>query len=251
MTYNIRYANTNDGINKWENRKDKVTSTIKYFDVDIIGMQEVLYSQLLDLKKELIDYSYIGVGREDGDKKGEFSPIFYKKKLFDLLESGYFWLSETPDKPTKGWDAACIRIVTWAKFKIKSNGKIFYFYNTHFDHIGKIARIKSSELLLSRLKSEYPLIVTGDFNCTETDSAYKLLTSKLFDTQKISITPHFGSINTYNGFNFDTSKYSKIDYIFTNKFFKVLNHATLSILWDNKFASDHFPVFTILKLINE
>lgn len=137
LSFNIRYDNPNDGLQNWHYRKDNILRMINFYDLDILGLQEVLINQLNFLKKHLNEYETVGVGRKDGKNKGEFAPIFFRKNKFELLESGTFWLSETPEKVSIGWDAALERIATWAVLKDKTSRKEFIVMNTHFDHIGK------------------------------------------------------------------------------------------------------------------
>jgi endonuclease/exonuclease/phosphatase family metal-dependent hydrolase len=148
MTFNIRYNTKNDSLNAWPYRKDNAASQIRFHNVHILGVQESLHEQMMDLSQLLLKYKYTGVGRDDGKIKGEYSAIFYDTTRLKLMESSTFWLSLTPDVPgSKSWDAAITRIVTWAKFKDAISKKIFYVFNTHFDHIGKEARRESAKLL--------------------------------------------------------------------------------------------------------
>lgn len=153
-TFNIRYANPDDGINYWEHRKQWACESMDFYDVDVFGAQEVVKTQLKDMVNGLKAYSYVGIGR-NGEDQGEFCPIFYKKSKFKLLDSNTFWLSKEPTKVnSKGWDAALPRIVTWVKLKDNYSGKVFYFFNTHFDHKGKIAQIESAKLLKEKIKTQ-------------------------------------------------------------------------------------------------
>jgi endonuclease/exonuclease/phosphatase family metal-dependent hydrolase len=168
MTYNIWYANPDAGENIWENRREGVVQAILDQKTDIAGLQEVLYDQLTYLEEKLPDYAWMGAARDDGKQKGEFAPVFFKKQRFELLGSGNFWLSETPDSAgTLGWDAACVRIVTWAKFRERNSSSEFVVFNTHFDHEGDTARLNSAMLLkekIAAIAGDQPVIVTGDFN---------------------------------------------------------------------------------------
>lgn len=251
MSFNIRFNNPGDGVNSWDNRKQKVADVIRFHKADLIGVQEALVGQLQDLEKLLPNFSWCGVGR-DGENKGEFSAILYRKSRFKLLENNTFWLSETPNKVgAKGWDANLPRIVTWARFQDKQSKKKFYLFNTHFDHIGKVARAESAKLMISQIpkiaqKSQF--VVTGDFNATEDTNVYQLLTGKeetrsfkLFDGRYISQNGHFGGISTWNGFK-ELESNRKIDYIFVGENVKVLEHGVLSDRWDGLWASDHLPV---------
>jgi endonuclease/exonuclease/phosphatase family metal-dependent hydrolase len=251
MTFNIRFNNPGDGVNAWDNRKQKVADVIRFHKTDLVGVQEALIGQLNDLEKLLPDFAWGGVGR-DGENKGEFSAILYRKSRFKLLENNTFWLSETPEKiGSKGWDANLPRIVTWARFQDKQSKKKFYLFNTHFDHIGKIARAESAKLMISQIpkiaqKSQF--VVTGDFNATEDTNVYRILTGKeeaqnfkFIDARYVSINGHFGGISTWNAFK-ELEPNRKIDYIFTGENVKVLEHGVLSDRWEGLWASDHLPV---------
>ena len=167
MSYNIRLNVESDGENKWDFRKDRVANLINYYEPDFIGGQEVTHGQLIDLTDRLPNYSFIGVGRDDGKEKGEYSCIFYKKEKYKLLQQSTFWLSPTPDSISKGWDAAIVRVCTYGLFKDIKTKKQFWVFNTHFDHIGKEARLESSKLIVEQIKrlntKNYPVILSGDF----------------------------------------------------------------------------------------
>ncbi len=154
MSYNIRYDNPDDGINAWGKRKENVASLIRFYQADLIGLQEVLYKQLTYLEQQLAGYGRIGVGRDDGKQQGEFSPIFYAKEKLALLDQGTFWLSDTPDRPSVGWDASMERIATWGQFRHEASGDTVFFFNTHFDHRGEQAREESARLLRSRIAEQ-------------------------------------------------------------------------------------------------
>ena len=155
MSFNIRYDNPEDSLDNWQYRKDRAANAIRFYDVDILGTQEVLHNQLEDLKQRLPEYGVIGVGREDGKEKGEYSALWYKKDRFNLLDSGYFWLSETPEVAgSKGWDGACERIASWAKLQDKVSGKEFFALNTHLDHVGVAARREGISLMLDKVNDE-------------------------------------------------------------------------------------------------
>lgn len=251
MTFNIRYNEPRDGLNAWGNRKTKVSDVIRFHKADLVGVQEALFEQLQDLEKLLPDFAWVGVGR-DGENKGEFSAILYRKSRFKVLETKTFWLSETPDKiGAKGWDANFPRIVTWAKFQDKQSKKTFYHFNTHFDHIGAKARTESSKLMLKqipKIAGKFPFVVTGDFNATEDTNVYRILTGKedagdfkLIDGRYVSKNGHFGGISTWNGFK-ELESNRKIDYVFVEEKVKVLEHGVLSDRWEGFWASDHLPV---------
>lgn len=254
MTFNIRYDNPKDNTDNWKFRKENLASMLPFYDIEICGMQEVLFAQAEDLKTFLPDFTYVGVGRTDGKTAGEFSPIFYDTKKIVLLETQTFWLSPTPEIPGKAWDAQLPRIVTWAKFKYKDKDKgkkPFYVFNTHFDHMGQEARRESAKLLLAKVKEiagNQPAVITGDFNATPTDEPTIILNSGLIDTKKVSKNPHFGpDDSTFNGFEAKEIPGRLIDFIFlNNNKIKVIKHATLSNTWAGKFPSDHHAVMVRL-----
>jgi len=255
MTFNIRLNIKSDSLNAWPYRKDNAASQIKFHKVHVLGVQEALHDQMMDLSQSLSQYKYVGVGRDDGKTKGEYSAIFYDSTRLRLLGSSTFWLSLTPEiAGSKSWDAAITRIVTWAKFKDAASKKTFFVFNTHFDHIGKEARRESAKLLKQKVKEivgNNPVIVMGDFNSKPSDEPIKVLIDandpgKFIDTKAISITPHYGPQGTFNAFTSKETDNEPIDFIFLKGKWKVLQHATLSQTWGGRFSSDHFPVFTKL-----
>ncbi|MEO6719146.1 MAG: endonuclease/exonuclease/phosphatase family protein [Ferruginibacter sp.] len=255
MTFNIRYNNPDDSLNAWPYRKDKVASQILFHEVNLLGVQEALYDQMEDLKQRLPQFKYLGVGRTDGKQAGEYSAIFYDTTKLTALKYETFWLSETPAVAgSKSWDAAITRIVTWAKFKEKKSGKIFFAFNTHFDHIGKVARRESARILIQKVKEiagNVPAVITGDFNAVPTDEPVQVIkdaTNNLHLTNSIerSVTPHYGPIGTFNAFGPKEVRNEPIDYIFLKNNWKVLKHATISQSWNGRFASDHFSVLATL-----
>ena len=255
MTFNIRYNNKNDSLNAWPYRKDNAASQIKFHNVHILGVQEALHEQVMDLSQSLLQYKYVGVGRDDGKTKGEYSAIFYDAARLKLIGSSTFWLSLTPEIPgSKSWDAAITRIVTWAKFTDLKTRKTFFVFNTHFDHIGKEARRESARLFRQKVKGiagNSPVVITGDFNSKPSDDPIKILTDstdkdKFIDTKALSLTPHYGPQGTFNAFTSKETDNEPIDFIFIKGKWKVLQHATLSQTWGGRFSSDHFPVFAKL-----
>lgn len=254
ISFNIRYNTPNDGINAWPNRIEMATGLLRFHEADIFGLQEALHGQIMDVQKELPEYAWFGVGREDGEKGGEFSPIFYKKSEFILLKNGTFWLSETPEKPSKGWDAALNRIVTWGQFQSKVTGKQFLVFNTHFDHIGKEARKNSADLIGKKIKEmtsnkNLPVIVTGDFNLTPDTEPIQRLKKFVKDSREVTEEPPYGPVGTYNGFKLETDLSSnRIDYIFVYGSIDVLKYAALAEIKDQRFPSDHLPVFAKVQL---
>jgi endonuclease/exonuclease/phosphatase family metal-dependent hydrolase len=254
MTFNIRYSTLRDSANAWIYRKDQVADQIKYHQVQLLGVQEALYEQMTELKERLPQFKYVGGGREDGKQKGEYSAIFYDTTQLQLLDSKMFWLSTTPEVPSKGWDADFPRVVTWGKFKHRKSGKIFFAFNTHFDHIGKIARRESAKLLLQKVKEiagNTPATITGDFNAHPDDEPIEILMNTadplhLIDSKAISKTAHYGPTGTFNGFTNKETGNRPIDYIFLQGQWTVNSHATISETWNGLYASDHFSVLANL-----
>lgn len=257
MTFNIRLNIASDSLNAWPYRKDKVASQILFHEVNILGVQEALHDQVMDLQQRLTSFKYTGGGRDDGKTKGEYSALFYDTTRVQLLQSQTFWLSLTPEIPgSKSWDAAITRIVTWARFKDRKTKKIFFVFNTHFDHIGKIARKESALLLKQKVKDiagNTPVIIMGDFNAKPADEPIQVVMDKsdplrFIDTKDISVTPHYGPAGSFNGFKPKETDDQPIDYIFIKGKWKVSRHANISQTWEGRFASDHFAVVARLGL---
>lgn len=254
MTYNIRLDLESDGENRWEMRKDFFVSQLDFFNPDIFGVQEALPNQVKDIEKGLKKYTVIGLGREEGNT-GESSSIFFKTEKFQLLEQNTFWLSETPERVSRGWDAACNRVCTYALLKDKKSKKTFYVFNTHLDHLGETARKNGIELILQKIKlinkSNLPLILMGDFNLTPPDERIQMIKKEMLDSREVSENEPFGSVGTFNGFNYTKQATDRIDYIFllNNNKLKVNKYAVFNESNNLKFASDHFPVYVELKFI--
>lgn len=255
MSYNIRFDTPDDGINAWPNRKEHVAEMMgDRYGADIIGVQEALKHQITELQKMLPHYSWVGVGRSDGWREGEFSPIFYNSDRFDLMATNTFWLSKTPHQPgSKSWDAAITRVATWAKFTDLKTGREFYVLNTHFDHIGEQARVESSGIIaefVSNLREELPVIVTGDFNVPESSDAYSVLaeSENLDDARYVSESGHEGPTASFSNWEELRPDESRIDYIFVSDGVRVLNHRILDDRYDGRFPSDHLPVLVELLL---
>ena len=248
MTYNIRYSNEGDGENAWKNRKDNVKALIKFHEVEILCVQEALAVQYDELLIDT-DFESVGVGRNDGKRKGEFSPIYFNKNRFTKKDGGYFWLSETPDVPSKGWDAQIVRICTWVRLYDKLNKKEFLVFNTHYDHIGVQARIESAKLIKQKIQEiapKLPVVYAGDLNVTPETEAIATIKSFLTDSREVTIEPPYGPEGTFNGFKFNSPLKERIDYVFVNKGFSVLKYAVLTDSKDQKYFSDHLPVFVKL-----
>lgn len=259
MSFNIRYDNPDDGPDAWPNRKDFVASTILFHKTDIVGIQEGLIHQLNELDGFLDEFERVGVGRNDGKEAGEFSAIYFRTDRFEPLETGNFWLSQTPDVPgSLHWDADQTRIVSWAYFKDKTNNKNFYAFNTHFDHRGVEARKNSAALIVQKIEEiagNEPVVLTGDFNTTDEREPYKIITATeressdlvLYDGFYHSENGHHGPSSTSNGFEAIRPD-RRIDYIFVNDGFKVMYHGALADVRDGHFPSDHLPVLAEIVL---
>ncbi|WP_300439435.1 endonuclease/exonuclease/phosphatase family protein [Christiangramia sp.] len=250
MTYNIKYANENDGENSWSKRKDWITSQVQFYEPDIMGVQEAVKSQLDHFTENVETYKVLGVGREGGDQ-GEFSAILYKDEQFEVLESDTFWLSETPDKTSKGWDADFKRICTYALFQNKESGKKFFVFNTHFDHVGDEARLESAKLIIKKIeelnKEGLPIFLMGDFNLEPETDGIAIIRNAL-DDSKTEAEFTFGPNGTFNGYNFSEPAKRRIDYIFVNDKVKVKKYAVLTDSKDLRYPSDHFPVMIMATL---
>ncbi len=259
ITFNIKGIFGEEGEIFWKKRRDMMAELFYFHDISIFGLQEATYQQIKDLESRLPDYAWVGVGREDGEKKGEFTPLFYLQEKFQMIDHHTFWLSEEPEqKGSLGWDAACKRIVTWARLKQRETGKSFYFFNTHLDHEGPQARKESARLLLERislLAGDHPVVLTGDFNATPASTAYKLLCIKqsskvLQDAHQISRKGHYGPDSTFHNFQGleNNSKTERIDYIFVKNGVKVFCHGVLCDRQEDSFLSDHFPVLAEIQI---
>lgn len=248
-TFNIRLINQGDTDNGlgWDIRKDRVAQFVLDADLDIVGMQEVLHPALLDLEECLLEYDHIGVGRDDGKEAGEYSCIWFKRNKYDVLDSGNFWLSETPDVPgVKGWDAACVRIATWGKLKDKKSGKVFMCVNTHFDHVGEVARRESALLIIRKIKEivgNNPAIVTGDFNVNASSDAYKTITTNEFVLKDayLECEDRDGVDYTWQNFSrLPMEEREKIDFIFVTPSISV-KHVYIQEDYHEIPISDHNP----------
>lgn len=244
-SYNLRLNTPSDSLNAWPHRKENVKALIRYHEFDIFGTQEGFIEQLRDIA-ELSEYAFTGKGRDDGKEAGEHSAIFYRKDRFRLLQSGDFWLSETPDKPGKGWDATCCnRICSWGKFRDLHTKREFYFFSVHFDHRGVVARQESGKLMVKKIKEiagNSTVICVGDFNSTPETQQIVELQTILKDSYKVTQQPPYGPEGTTNGFKFDAPMKRRIDYIFVTEPVKVLKYAVLTDAKDQRYPSDHQPV---------
>ncbi|HEY4628881.1 MAG TPA: endonuclease/exonuclease/phosphatase family protein [Flavobacterium sp.] len=248
MTYNIRLDVPSDGENDWNHRKDYFTSQIRFYEPDIFGVQEAKPNQVIDIATSLLQYDNVGIGRE-GIGKGESSNIFYKKERFRVKETNTFWLSETPNQISKGWDAAFNRVCTYALFKDLKTKQLFWIFNTHLDHIGEDARTKGIQLIISKIKElntkKYPVIFMGDFNSEPSENRIITLKKVMDDSREVSQEKPFGPSGTFNNFRHDEPITKLIDYIFISKnsILKVKKYAILSDSKDLRYPSDHLPVY--------
>lgn len=259
MSFNIRYNNPDDGDDAWPNRRDHVAELIA--SADLIGVQEALAGQLVDLETRLPGFAWFGVGRADGLADGEFSAIFYRTERYELLDHDTFWLSETPEVPgSVGWDAALERIATWGELRDRATGDVVLHVNTHFDHVGEVARRESARLLLHKIEEiarDAPVVLTGDFNVVDSSQVYQILTGAaadvagaLDDAREVSATEPTGPNSTWNGFE-AIEPGRRIDYLFVNDALRVLGHAILpeKIPGTDRFPSDHLPVLAELEIV--
>ncbi|MBB5438422.1 endonuclease/exonuclease/phosphatase family metal-dependent hydrolase [Pedobacter sp. AK017] len=248
MSYNIRYNNDKDGENAWPNRKDEVKALVRFHDADILCVQEALALQA-DQLLENTNYEMAGVGRTNGKREGEFSAVYFDKTRFVKKDGGTFWLSDTPEKPSKGWDAAIVRICTWVRLYDKWNKKEFMVFNTHYDHVGVQARIESAKLIKKKIQEiapALPVVLTGDLNVTPETEAITTIKTFLTDSKEVSEEPAYGPEGTFNGFKFNAPLKEKIDYIFINRGFKVQKFAVLTDSKNQRYPSDHLPIMARL-----
>jgi len=252
MTYNIKLDYPKEGENSWTTRKPFFINQLQFYEPDIFGVQEAMPNQMKDIDSLLVNYNYVGVGRDDGFESGEYSAIFYNSKKFKVLKASTFWLSQTPEKVSMGWDAVCNRICSYALFENKNNGKRFYVFNTHFDHVGVEARKNSAILIMEKIaeinSEKYPVILSGDFNMNENHESIKYITQYLNDSKSVSQLKPFGPSGTFNGFNFHEPVTNRIDFIFVSSEITVEKYAVLSDSKDCHYPSDHLPVLIKIKL---
>ena len=247
MSFNIRYNNPSDGTHAWPHRKERVAGIMQR--ADIIGVQEALQEQVADLEALLPEYRWLGVGRDDGGTAGEFAPVFFRRDRFEVVAEGTFWLSEQPEVAgSKSWDAAITRIVTWVQFRDRQSGAVLWHFNTHFDHIGEEARIKSARLLMARMDAladaAAQIVVTGDFNATPDSEVYDIMTGgRLVDTRAHSMAAPRGPIGTFTGFEVGRQPPSRrIDYIFVDRRMSVEYYEAVDEVQEGAYASDHRAV---------
>lgn len=248
MSYNIRMGIAKDGTNSWEFRCPATIEMLKDQQPDIFGVQEAFEYQIKFIEEYCRNYKSVGVGRDDGKKKGEYMSIFWNKKRVKLIKWGTFWLSETPDKPSKGWDAHCMRTATWALMKDKKTGRKFYYVNTHLDHKGKEAQKNGLKLIVDRIESinpqGYPMVLTGDFNIKPDNKALTDLDARMQSARKVAAVTD--SHNTFNGWSVKPTD-MVIDYIYISGFSACPEYQTVTKKYaDRTFVSDHYPIFARL-----
>lgn len=252
MTYNIRYDNPADGNNTWANRKSSLIEQIHLHNPDILGIQEAMPNQVANLADALPEYAYVGVGR-DPDNTGEGVPIFFNKNHFEVLESSTFWLSETPGKPSTGWDAAMNRICVYALFKVTDSKQKFWVFNCHFDHQGETAKAESARLVLAMMQrlnvNKLPVLLMGDFNSMPESVPLAILKNQMVDSFDASHTVRSGPTGTFSGFYAEQPVLNRIDYIFSDKAFQVdvLSYRTIQNSADGRYPSDHLPVMVKMR----
>ena len=246
ISYNIRYENKWDKENLWTLRKHRLSQLLMDYDPSIFGIQEGLLNQVKWIDSTLKNYNYIGVGRDDGKLKGEFCAIYFDTTQYEVKENSTFWLSNTPDQVSVGWDAALERICTYGLFKKKMSDKMIWVFNTHFDHVGKTARKKSSELILKKIKElntkSLPVVLMGDFNSNPDSDPIKVFKNNLQDALEISSTKLKGPRGTFNGFDTMHPLDNRIDYIFVKEMNVISYRHIDDRLSNNRHISDHLPV---------
>jgi endonuclease/exonuclease/phosphatase family metal-dependent hydrolase len=251
MSYNIRcgLCEPQDNPHNWKKRKYLVAHLIKTHNPDVIGLQEAELFQVEDLVEMLDDYSWMGVGRDDGKSKGETTAILFRTARLSLQEKQTRWLSPTPLKPSRGWDAAYSRTLSFAKLLDTESSQFLYVFNTHLDNEGEIARQQGAKLLMAeiaKVDATAPIVVTGDFNFTVPAKAYDMITEVLADAEKISATPAQGGGKTFNGFGKNKEPDNKIDFVFVKKSMKVQSHQVDTTTYNNLYPSDHYPIIVTI-----
>jgi endonuclease/exonuclease/phosphatase family metal-dependent hydrolase len=252
ITYNIRLNTPGDGDHAWPHRKQDVAALFRFHRASVFCVQEALPGQIDYLEEEFPGFYYEGVGRDDGNRKGEFSAVFYDHSRFRNLDGGTFWLSENPEQCSFGWDAACRRICTWVKLEELSSGKALFVFNTHFDHVGEVARKESASLILKKIGEiagdGLPVVLCGDFNLPPDAEPMQCIRAELRDAYDVTELPPYGSVATYHGFTYDDPPKRRIDYVFVSEEIRVLRYGALTDSRDRSFFSDHLPVLVTLKL---
>ncbi len=249
MTFNVRYATSADGKNAWVHRQGLVYKVVNTHKPHVLGVQEALASQVDDLLAHLTGYSYVGVGRDDGRRGGEFSALFYRRDTLEVVESGTYWLSDTPEVAgSKSWGNNVVRVCTWARLRTRA-GEVFTVFNTHFDHESQPSREKSAELVLSKIAGETePSIVLGDFNAGESNPAIQAFLRSGLKNAFRAANPTATTVGTFNGFS-RARDGEMIDHIFVSRHWGVLASDIDRTMFDGRLPSDHFPVWARLSLV--
>jgi endonuclease/exonuclease/phosphatase family metal-dependent hydrolase len=247
LTYNIRYDNPADGLDRWDLRKGALAQVVRDLHPQVIGLQEALAHQLSYLDTQWPGYQRYGVGRDDGDAKGEFSAVYFDTTVFTLQSGRTIWLSETPEKPSKGWDAACERIATYVELRNKATGDGLWVVNTHWDHVGTKARHHSAQLVLdlvdTPLRNGLPVVVMGDLNATPDEEPVRHLAERLVDACPVG-RDHQG---TFNGFEQDPKDPKRIDHVLLSPgSWLVAGYEVPSPRVNGRQVSDHYPVLVVL-----
>ncbi len=248
MSFNIRCANV--GTDSWEDRIGIVSQTMLDSNADSIGVQEATPEWMATLKNTVSEkYAYVGVGRDDGDNEGEYSAIFYLKDKYDVIDSGTFWLSETPDTPSMGWDAACNRICTWVHLRSKETGEEYVHMNSHFDHIGITARKNSVDMILNKAKefTDIPVVFTADMNVREGSDNYIQFTQSGYFHDTKQFAPDTMDYCTYHNTKPKNHKGDVIDYVMINDSFEALSYKVVTEGIDGRYVSDHFPIYADIR----
>jgi endonuclease/exonuclease/phosphatase family metal-dependent hydrolase len=245
MSFNIRYGTAKDGENDWTGRRAMLFDVVREHDADVIGLQEALAFQIDEIVAAAPGYATIGVGRDDGAARGEFTAILFRRSRFRVAESGTFWFSDTPAVPgSKSWGNNITRICSWARL-IDRDGRGFYVFNVHLDHQSQPSRERSTQLLVERVAARSvpadPVVVTGDFNVGEKNPALAALSGRLVDTFRV-VKPEETTVGTFTGFKFGATDGDKIDYIFAQPETEVVHSEIVRFSRNERYPSDHFPI---------
>ncbi len=249
MSFNIRCGDV--GEDTWEDRIGIVCQTILESNADSVGIQEATPGWMAELIAHIgHKYDYVGVGRDDGANKGEYSPVFYLKDKYEAIETDTFWLSETPREVSFGWDAACRRVCSWARLKNKETGEEYVHINTHFDHKGVEARRNSVEMIIKHAKTftNIPVVFTADMNVVEgTENYNQFVNSNYFDDTK-KLAPDTMSYCTYHDTKPEEHAEDVIDYVMINDGFQAKKYVVMTEGIDGRFVSDHYPIYAEIEI---
>lgn len=249
ISYNLRNSGANDGPNKWKKRRQATPIMLEKEAPDLFGVQEALKDQLQYIDSKCPQYARVGVGRDDGAQKGETMAIYFLRDRFEVLDSGTFWLSETPDQVSRGWDGACNRTATWVQLKEKNSGKRFFYFNTHLDHRGRVAREEGIKLLVDKMQEiageGNPVILGGDFNSLDNHAIFKPLQEWMKSVRNEA--PSSDSKGTFNGFG-SAPDTIIIDHLYFRGGITCLQFETLDSNYGVGYLSDHYPIAMCFKL---